>query len=115
MKISKINILPIHQDAKSSWLFSATMPPEVNTIAKKFMNSPIEITVGTKNASELKSVDHQYFIVAARERYTMPLRAVVEYEYLIFLDVVFCRTKIETQKVAEKLIQDGLQGRCNTR
>ncbi|MDA7797769.1 DEAD/DEAH box helicase [Flavobacteriaceae bacterium] len=98
------SILTHTPDAKSSWLFSATMPPEVNTIAKKFMNSPIEITVGTKNAGT-KSVDHQYFIVAARERYTA-LRAVVGMNPNIF-GCVFCRTKIETQKVAEKLIQDG--------
>jgi ATP-dependent RNA helicase DeaD len=80
------------------------MPPEVNTIAKKFMNSPKEITVGTKNAGT-KNVDHQYFIVAGRERYTA-LRAVVGMNPNIF-GCVFCRTKIETQKVAEKLIQDG--------
>ena len=52
---------------KNSWLFSATMPQEVNTIAKKFMHDPIEITVGTKN-SGAKNVNHQYFIVGARER-----------------------------------------------
>jgi ATP-dependent RNA helicase DeaD len=89
---------------KSSWLFSATMPPEVNTIAKKFMNSPIEITVGTKNAGT-KNVAHQFYIVGARERYTA-LRAVVGMNPSIFC-CVFCRTKIETQKVADKLIQDG--------
>jgi ATP-dependent RNA helicase DeaD len=89
---------------KSSWLFSATMPPEVNTIAKKFMHQPIEITVGTKN-SGAKNVDHQYFIVGARERYNA-LRAVIGMNPDLF-GCVFCRTKIETQKVAEKLIQDG--------
>lgn len=98
------SILTHTPEKKSSWLFSATMPPEVNTIAKKFMNSPKEITVGTKNAGT-KNVDHQYFIVAGRERYTA-LRAVVGMNPNIF-GCVFCRTKIETQKVAEKLIQDG--------
>ena len=89
---------------KRSGKFSATMPPEVNTIAKKFMKKPIEITVGTKNSSA-KNIDHQYFTVAARERYNA-LRAVVSMNTDLF-GVVFCRTKIETQKVAEKLIQDG--------
>lgn len=89
---------------KSSWLFSATMPPDVNKIAKKFMHNPIEITVGTKNSSA-KNIDHQYFIVGARERYNA-LRAVISMNPEIF-GCVFCRTKIETQKVAEKLIQDG--------
>ena len=98
------DILTHTPKTKSSWLFSATMPPEVNTIAKKFMKKPIEITVGTKNSSA-KNIDHQYFTVAARERYNA-LRAVVSMNTGLF-GVVFCRTKIETQKVAEKLIQDG--------
>ncbi|MDG1652104.1 MAG: DEAD/DEAH box helicase [Flavobacteriaceae bacterium] len=98
------SILTHTPDKKSSWLFSATMPPEVNTIAKKFMTAPIEITIGTKNAGT-KNVDHQFFVVGGRERYAA-LRAVVGMNPDIF-GCVFCRTKIETQKVAEKLIQDG--------
>jgi ATP-dependent RNA helicase DeaD len=98
------SILTHTPNTKNSWLFSATMPPEVHTIAKKFMKSPVEITVGTKNAGT-KNVDHHYFIVGARERYTA-LRAVIGMHPTIF-GCVFCRTKIETQKVAEKLIQDG--------
>jgi len=98
------SILTHTPNTKNSWLFSATMPPEVHTIAKKFMKSPVEITVGTKNAGT-KNVDHHYFIVGARERYTA-LKAVIGMHPTIF-GCVFCRTKIETQKVAEKLIQDG--------
>ena len=98
------SILNYTPKTKSSWLFSATMPPEVHTIAKKFMTAPVEITVGTKNAGT-KNVDHQYFTISARERYTA-LRAVLGMNPNIF-GCVFCRTKIETQKVAEKLIQDG--------
>lgn len=89
---------------KDSWLFSATMPPEVSVIAKKFMHKPQEITVGTKNSSS-KNIAHQYYIVGGRERYNA-LRAVVSLNPDIF-GCVFCRTKIETQKVAEKLINDG--------
>jgi len=98
------DILTHTPNDKNSWLFSATMPPEVNRIAKKFMNNPQEITVGTKNSSA-KNIEHQYFIVPGRERYAA-LRAVVSMNTYIF-GVVFCRTKIETQKVADKLIQDG--------
>ena len=98
------DILTNSPNDKNSWLFSATMPPEVNRIAKKFMNNPQEITVGTKNSSA-KNIEHQYFIVPGRERYAA-LRAVVSMNTDIF-GVVFCRTKIETQKVADKLIQDG--------
>ena len=98
------DILTNTPNDKNSWLFSATMPPEVNRIAKKFMNNPQEITVGTKNSSA-KNIEHQYFIVPGRERYAA-LRAVVSMNTDIF-GVVFCRTKIETQKVADKLIQDG--------
>ena len=92
---------PNHKD---SWLFSATMPPEVNDIAKKFMFNPKEITVGTKNSSA-KNINHQYYITVARERYNT-LRAVISLNSDIF-GCVFCRTKIETQKVADKLIKDG--------
>ena len=92
---------PNHKD---SWLFSATMPPEVNDIAKKFMFKPKEITVGTKNSSA-KNINHQYYITVARERYNT-LRAVISLNSDIF-GCVFCRTKIETQKVADKLIKDG--------
>tara|TARA_S200000501_G_scaffold132820_1_gene125527 strand:+ start:1338 stop:3023 length:1686 start_codon:yes stop_codon:yes gene_type:complete len=98
------DILKNTPNNKDSWLFSATMPPEVNAIAKKFMHNPKEITVGIKNSSA-KNISHKYYIVAARERYNA-LRAVIGLNTAIF-GCVFCRTKIETQKVADKLIKDG--------
>ncbi|MGB2514098.1 MAG: DEAD/DEAH box helicase [Flavobacteriaceae bacterium] len=98
------SILTHTPDTKNAWLFSATMPPEVHTIAKKFMRNPIEITVGAKNAGT-KNVAHQFFQVGGRARYEA-LRAVVGMNPSIF-GCIFCRTKIETQKVADKLIQDG--------
>ena len=98
------DILKNTPNDKDSWLFSATMPPEVNIIAKKFMHEPHEITIGTKNSSS-KNIEHQFYIVSGRERYNA-LRAVVSLNPEIFA-CVFCRTKIETQKVAEKLINDG--------
>ena len=100
------SILTHTPKSKNSWLFSATMPPEVNTIAKKFMNKPIEVTVGTKNSSA-KNIEHQFYLVAGRERY-QALSSIIGLNPDIF-GCVFCRTKIETQKVAEKLIQDGFK------
>lgn len=89
---------------KSTWLFSATMPKEVSSIAKKFMHTPVEITVGTKNTGT-KSVSHEYYTVNARDRY-QALRRLADANPDIF-SVVFCRTKRDTQKVAENLIEDG--------
>jgi ATP-dependent RNA helicase DeaD len=89
---------------KSTWLFSATMPKEVATIAKKFMHHPKEITVGTKN-SGVDTVQHEYYLVGGRDRYSA-LKRLADANPGIF-SVVFCRTKRDTQKVAEKLIEDG--------
>jgi len=89
---------------KSTWLFSATMPREVATIAKKFMHNPTEITVGTKN-SGVDTVQHEYYVVGGRDRYSA-LKRLSDSNPGIF-SVVFCRTKRDTQRVAEKLIEDG--------
>ncbi|WP_445385278.1 DEAD/DEAH box helicase [Robiginitalea sp. IMCC44478] len=89
---------------KSTWLFSATMPREVAQIAKKFMNQPVEITVGAKNTA-IDSVRHEYYTVGGRDRYAA-LRRLADANPDIF-SVIFCRTKRDTQKVAEKLIEDG--------
>ena len=89
---------------KSTWLFSATMPKEVSIIAKKFMHNPIEITVGTKNQGAT-NVSHEYYLVNARDRYSA-LKRLADANPDIF-SVVFCRTKRDTQKVAENLIEDG--------
>lgn len=89
---------------KSTWLFSATMPKEVSKIAKKFMHSPVEITVGTKNAGT-STVNHEYYVVGGRDRYPA-LRRLADANPDIF-SLVFCRTKRDTQRVAEKLIEDG--------
>jgi len=98
------DILSHTPEEKSTWLFSATMPKEVSIIAKKFMHQPIEITVGTKNIGA-ESVSHEYYLVNARDRY-LALKRLADANPDIF-SVVFCRTKRDTQKVAEKLIEDG--------
>jgi ATP-dependent RNA helicase DeaD len=80
------------------------MPAEVSVIAKKFMRSPQEITVGTKN-SGATTVQHEYYVVGGRDRYPA-LKRLADAHPDIF-SVVFCRTKRDTQKVAENLIEDG--------
>ena len=97
-------ILSHTPDDKNTWLFSATMPKEVSAIAKKFMHSPQEITVGSRN-SGTDTVSHEFYAVSGRDRY-LALKRLADANPDIF-SVVFCRTKRDTQAVAEKLIEDG--------
>lgn len=97
-------ILSHSPSSKNTWLYSATMPKEVSQIAKKFMKSPVEITVGKKNVST-KNVSHEYYIVSGRDRYN-GMKRLVDTNPNIYA-VIFCRTKRDTQKVAERLIEDG--------
>jgi len=99
-----VSILSDTPDDKSTWLFSATMPAEVARIAKKFMHDPAEVTVGTKNSGSA-TVSHEFYCVNARDRYEA-LKRLADANPDIF-SVVFCRTKRDTQAVAEKLIEDG--------
>lgn len=98
------SILSDTPDEKNTWLFSATMPAEVARIAKQFMHNPEEITVGHKNSGSA-TVSHEYYVVNARDRYEA-LKRLADANPDIF-SVVFCRTKRDTQAVAEKLIEDG--------
>jgi len=99
-----VSILSDTPEEKSTWLFSATMPAEVARIAKKFMSDPLEITVGAKNSGSA-TVSHEFYLVNARDRYEA-LKRLADANPDIF-SVVFCRTKRDTQQVAEKLIEDG--------
>ncbi|MCP2026102.1 ATP-dependent RNA helicase DeaD [Flavobacterium sp. HSC-32F16] len=99
-----VSILSDTPDQKNTWLFSATMPQEVARIAKQFMSEPVEITVGTKNSGSA-TVSHEFYLVNARDRYEA-LKRLADANPDIF-SVVFCRTKRDTQAVAEKLIEDG--------
>lgn len=89
---------------KYTWLFSATMPNEVAKIAREFMNNPKEITIGSRNQGS-NNVHHEYYVVNGRHRYEA-LKRLADANPDIF-SVVFCRTKRDTQSVAEKLIEDG--------
>ncbi len=97
-------ILENTAESRNTWLFSATMPPEVRAIANNYMSEPFELTVGKKNAGA-ENIEHVYYLVQSRDRY-MALKRIVDYNPDIF-GIVFCRTKIESQEVAEKLIKDG--------
>lgn len=88
---------------KQTWLFSATMSKEVEKISKKYMSDPYKVTVGKKNEGT-DTVTHKYYVVNQRDRY-LTLKRLVDANPDIF-GVVFCRTKAETQMVAERLIED---------
>jgi len=85
-------------------LFSATMPNEVAKIASKYMVNAKEILVGSKN-SGADSVQHHYYVVRSSDRY-IALKRLVDY-YPAIYGIIFCRTRIETKEVAEKLMKDG--------
>ncbi len=98
------SILSYTPEDKLTWLFSATMPAEVAQIAKEFMHRPLEITVGSKNVGAT-TVSHFVYTVSARNKYAA-LKRIVDSDPQLFA-IIFCRTKRETQKIAEKLIEDG--------
>lgn len=98
------DILSTTPDDKKTWLFSATMPPEVRRIAKNYMENPVELIMGTKNTGNV-NIEHEYYIVRARDKYAA-LKRIVDFNPEIFA-VVFCKTKMDTQDVAEHLIKDG--------
>jgi ATP-dependent RNA helicase DeaD len=91
-------------DTRSMLLFSATMPKEISKITKKYMEEPKEITIGRKNEGS-NSVKHIYYMVHARDKY-LALKRIADY-YPNIYGIVFCRTRRETQEIADKLIQDG--------
>lgn len=89
---------------RNTLMFSATMSPEISRIAKTYLHNAKEITIGTKNEGS-KNVNHIAYIVHAKDKY-LALKRVVDYYPQIY-GIIFCRTRIETQEIADKLIQDG--------
>lgn len=98
------NILSKTPQTKTTWLFSATMPQEVRRIAQQYMTDPFELTVGNKNSGNA-NIEHEYYVVRPREKYAA-LKRIVDYNPEIF-GIIFTRTKIESQEIAESLIRDG--------
>ncbi len=89
---------------KQTWLFSATMPPEISRIAQKYMTDPHEISVGKRN-SGADNVKHDYYLVQAKDKYSA-LKRICDINPKIY-GIVFCRTRQETKDVADNLIADG--------
>jgi ATP-dependent RNA helicase DeaD len=91
-------------EGRRTLLFSATMSKEISSIARKYMDNPVEITIGTKNSSA-DNVSHAYYLIHAKDKYKV-LKRIADFEPDIY-GIVFCRTRKETQEVASKLIDDG--------
>jgi ATP-dependent RNA helicase DeaD len=103
--IDSINeILEEVPEGRRTLLFSATMSPEISSIARKYMNDPVEIIIGVKNSSA-ENVSHNYYLVHAKDKYKV-LKRISDFEPDIYA-IIFCRTRRETQEVASKLINDG--------
>ena len=88
----------------ATWLFSATMPPEIRRVSKKYMQAPMEITVGKMNTAN-KAIDHQYYVTSAHQRYET-LKRLIDFNPGIY-GLIFTRTKADAQGIAEKLTREG--------
>ena len=97
-------ILEYMPDEKNILLFSATMPVEVEKILNHYMKDPVRISIGQRN-SGTSNVRHNYYLIRANDRY-LALKRLIDYFPSIY-GIVFCRTKLETQEVADSLIHDG--------
>jgi ATP-dependent RNA helicase DeaD len=91
-------------EGRRTLLFSATMSPEISGIARRYMDSPKEITIGTRNAAA-ENVTHGYYLVHAKDKYKV-LKRIADSEPDVY-GIIFCRTRKETQEIASKLIEDG--------
>ena len=89
---------------ESTWLFSATMPPEVRAISKNYMDNPKEVTVGKKNSGNV-NIDHQYSVVPAQHRYES-LKRLIDFNPDMY-GIIFTRTKADAQEVSERLSKAG--------
>lgn len=108
--IDDINEILTHvPEERKMLMFSATMPKEIAAIAKRFMHNPKEFIAGNRNEGS-KNVKHIYYMVKAHDKY-LALKRVADNNPDIY-GIVFCRTKKETQEIADKLIADGYNADC---
>ncbi len=91
-------------EGRQTVLLSATMPKGVAGIAREYMNDPVDITVGPKNAG-ISTVEHKYYVVRPHDKY-LTLKRLLDY-YPGIYGIVFCRTRRSTQKIADALMKDG--------
>jgi len=97
-------VLESTPETKQTLLFSATFPREVEAIARNYMTKPLEITSGEKNSGS-DDVSHEYYLITERTRY-QALKRIADLNPDIYA-IIFCRTRRETQEVADNLIKDG--------
>ncbi len=103
--VDDINDILTHvPEDRKMLMFSATMPPEIAKIATRFMHNPEEYVIGTRNEGA-ENVRHIYYLVHARDKY-LALKRIADYNPDIY-GIIFCRTRRETQEIADKLIVDG--------
>ncbi|HTS45930.1 MAG TPA: DEAD/DEAH box helicase [Puia sp.] len=88
----------------ATWLFSATMPPEIRRVSRKYMTHPFEITIGKVNTAN-KNIDHQYYVTAAHHRYEA-LKRIIDFNPGLY-GIIFTRTKADAQNIAERLTREG--------
>lgn len=91
-------------ESKQTLLFSATMPKEIARIGNTYMQNPKEIAVGGKNTAH-ENISHEYYMVNARDKYEA-VKRLMDSNPDVY-GIIFCRTRIETKEIADKLIQDG--------
>ncbi len=89
---------------ESTWLFSATMPPEIRKVSKRYMKQPFEVTIGKLNTANI-NIDHQYYVTPAHSRYET-LKRLIDFNPGIY-GLIFTRTKADAQEISEKLTRDG--------
>ena len=89
---------------ESTWLFSATMPPEIRKVSKKYMKEPMEVTVGKVNTANA-SIDHQYYVSTAQHRYET-LKRIIDFNPGIY-GIIFTRTKADAQEICDRLTREG--------
>ena len=97
-------ILETTPKSRNTFLFSATMPKTLLSIANRYMKNPVEVTIGKRN-SGAENVEHISYVVHARDKY-LALKRIVDFHPNVY-GIVFCRTRAETQNVSDKLMQDG--------
>uniref|UniRef100_UPI004049A4A6 DEAD/DEAH box helicase n=1 Tax=Fulvivirga sp. TaxID=1931237 RepID=UPI004049A4A6 len=98
-------ILSFTQGQKSTWLFSATMAPEIKHIVNKYMDNPNEVRIDSGNVVN-QNIEHKYFIASARDKIEV-MKRIIELEPDM-RGIVFCRTKLDTQNLAQQLQAKGL-------
>ncbi len=90
----------------SMWLFSATMPQQIRKVIKRYMNAPAEVEIGKVNTGN-KNIDHQYYITRAESKYDT-LKRLIDFNPGMY-GIIFTRTKVDAQKIASKLTNEGYQ------